>query len=327
MLRYAKGLKLVFIPSKEHCMVSFPCYSNSSKGVSLMQAMIGIALVGVACIMALQTLGGSVMGGFGSISAGLPGQAAVVPKMQDNAQSNSPAVGTPTVQVAGLNTGTQMGFTSNIASAVETVGANGTVNGLLENLKAQAAYFKSTGQISETQYTDLMSLVSQGYRMADAQKAVETAIANSGNDSAKFAAASVMFEGKSYTVDELREQFGVAPNYRIQGTMFENFLASKNSMTSTISDPKAKQVVTVLADQILSVSNAFEGSIGMSTLGYDSTTDTIFKHTASVDSLNELAANGIVSTSWDTPLPDLPSTFTKNNSSAICKVGQVDCKL
>ncbi|WP_303674225.1 hypothetical protein [Vampirovibrio chlorellavorus] len=155
-----------------------------------------------------------------------------------------------------------------LSTSILTAGANGTTHSLANTLKSIAQQLLEKGAISQSEFNTLIALSNQGHRIAEIQKAIETVALNSRRPS-EFSASMFEFNGKFYTLDGITSLIGydnasmdpnavtdplTDPTACPEIAAFQKLFASAER-TGALNDPVLRNVVQILSEQILSVSD------------------------------------------------------------------------
>lgn len=110
-----------------------------------------------------------------------------------------------------LSDGTKLylnSYPSNLGKMVETVGADGTTELLLENIHLIAKQLRDSGKISESEYNQLEALANRGHRLGEIERLITANAEGANLDNTKFKTAKVAFDGQEYTMFELARMLG-----------------------------------------------------------------------------------------------------------------------
>ena len=274
----------------------------SQKGTSVSEYGITLSAIAIVCIVAF-TFGGqaftNALNFFSNNTESKPADTKIITEAKPNTD-DKPLTGKQII----MDDGTKIlleNYSSNLTQSIETAGANGATEALLNHIESIAKQLASQGKITSEEYNQMMALVKQGQLIASAEKAVENAIKTSNYDQRVLSNTAVLFNGKSYTVAELTTQFGYTGPERgpaIVQPMLATFLNLQQKTLKGIQDPIVKQTVAMLSDQVASVANGYESSViyALSDGGSLKSTTQYTTDTNSPYMLTELYRQGIVST-------------------------------
>jgi hypothetical protein len=246
------------------------------QGQGLSEYGLVMALVCIACIGGLILLSKGVNT---SLSSMVPAREA--PRIANMPQSDLPTApqsgGTLSPQNSGLF---QLPAQSiqllhmNLSAQIQTAGANGTTEVYAQQLQYLANKLLHENQISQEQYSQLMALSNQGYRLAAIEKVMEDAVREANGDFSKLEDQKFMFEGKSYTIPDLYEMVGFqngAPDNPLStsslsraGSELASFLTLYDSINKTgllSTNPEARGTVNTAALMITSIAESVQHSL------------------------------------------------------------------
>jgi Flp pilus assembly pilin Flp len=145
-------------------------------------------------------------------------------------------------------------YPTDIKEAVHTLGANGTVHMLADNILAQANKSLAAGKITPEQYNNLISLSNQGHELAEMMQLVDTAVLTN---------QSITFQGKEYSIQEFGQIMGYVnttdPSQNLMKTPaigeVQDFITTYNALVQdgTLQDPENQKMVGDLVTQIVSI--------------------------------------------------------------------------
>lgn len=220
-----------------------------------------------------------------------------------------------TQQANGISISSNIAY-SDIATKVQTAGANGTTTLLANSIEQIGKEQLASGQIDEKQYNQLIALANQGYRLAAIQAAIETAVANTRKTGFLFKNVMVTVDGKTQPIIDWCRSIGFSAAYEKgllpdpltnpdhPGKELQQFLELYNQAQSSgaLSVPTIDSAVTTMSTQIATIS------------------DSVFF--AAVDILRSDITNTAFSSNMADRLLKLDaSTQTDQNSGKICTVG------
>lgn len=200
-----------------------------------------------------------------------------------------------------------------LATKVQTTGANGSTSVLAQQLAALAEKMLADGRIDEAQYNILMDLSNQGHKMAQTMGMLEDALRLAGGDAEKFKSMTFAVDGQTYNALELSRLIGFdgpVPEYFQEadilgggpgaGQQMTQFLDLYNQALASgaLNDPAIRATVDSASTQIANVSEATEHNIG------------------------QFAALGSINLNGPDDLAQLAgASITNMNSSKICTAG------
>lgn len=165
---------------------------------------------------------------------------------------------------------------SDLATKLQTTGANGSTSVLAQQLANAAQKLLDDGKISEEQYNILMQLSNQGHKMAETQGMIEDAVRMAGGDFNKFNNMKFNVDGQTYTGMELARMVGfdgpkpddfkeadILTTATGAGSQMSKFLDLYNQALSTgaLSDPDLRATVDSASTQIAGIGETTEDAI------------------------------------------------------------------
>jgi Flp pilus assembly pilin Flp len=179
-----------------------------SKGSSITEYTLPIALIAVAGIISLTAFGDSLQGIFASYGnkpnlAPTNKQAASAPSANESqtpSLSGAPETASETSPDIIDDKLAPPSFLSNISSAIDSTGANGTTEELASYLSQYVAQKLKEGKITESQANILQDLANEGHSLAAYQKALETAFVNKSQ--------TISYNGQSYSIEAFGKLIG-----------------------------------------------------------------------------------------------------------------------
>jgi len=245
---------------------------QKSQGHTLSEYGLVGALVAVAAIGSLALLGHSMQGQFQQISNAPNPIDILKPSAQPAVAASSAAKSGFTLPAASFNTvPTGISDYKEVASSVQTAGANGTTKILADGLIKTAKDELAAGKITETQSNLIIQLANQAYYMAEAEAAIEK-VANSsnarGND---FKDLPVIFKGQQTTLYDLYGELGFHQNYddglltdplnsmSLSGNIMKDFIKAyqRAKENGALNEATVKAMVDNYATQIATIGDAF----------------------------------------------------------------------
>lgn len=170
--------------------------THARKGTSMPENAVILGLLVLVSVLALSMTGTSIKGFYTSVASHFsnvfPGPDTPFNAVPDTIGSIGDPIGdTPGTRhlKVTLADGTILnlaGYPADLATAVETMGTDGTTKQYAQTIQALAEQLKAQGKIDETQYQSLMDLSNEGFSLADSQKKLALALADSGGDPTKY---------------------------------------------------------------------------------------------------------------------------------------------
>lgn len=172
---------------------------------------------------------------------------------------------------------------SDLATKIQTTGANGSTVILAQQLASVAEMLLAEGKITQDQYNVLMALSNQGHKMAETQGMIEDALRLAGGDFNKFNNMKFNVDGQTYTGMELARMVGfegpkpvdfqntnILETVSGSGSQMSKFLDLYNQALSTgaLSDPIVKATVDSASTQIASIGETTEDAIWQFSIDY-----------------------------------------------------------
>lgn len=186
------------------------------RGQSLTEYSIVFALVIIVAIASVVLMGRQGSDSLDKSNQALFGQGGNGNAVQLSgllSESNLNIPGASTVSVT-LNDGavlTLQNYPSNLSQAVETVGADGTTDLLVANLRSLAKQLKDGGKISEDQFNHLNNLANQGHSMASLQRSIEAAAHAAKGSKSDFLKTSLLFNNAQGSPNAISSLLVVGP--------------------------------------------------------------------------------------------------------------------
>lgn len=287
------------------------------QGQSLNEYALITALVVIVSIPAFTLFGRNVQNQFTSMNMVKSPTISILNPPSDKTAPSDPTAppSAVTPQAPGNTSFTNPSF-KEIASSVQTAGANGATNLLANSIEQIAKQQLADGKITQNQYNQLAALANQGHRLADMEALIETAAKDPKIPNNQLFDQDVMFEGKSTTLKNLFDNIGFTQKYSaglLSNPLESGPLASPETKvfidlynqaiaSGALSDPAASNQVKLLASQIATISDTL---VFAAQDREDSTISTSDVTQNMVSRLNSY--NG--------------SNITNENSKGICTVG------
>lgn len=284
----------------------------SHKGQSLTEYSLAIGTVALSSIFALLLLSNNMKSQYSSM----------IPAYGNTLAVTSPATLsvqpiTPSSPSANKNTAliTPVSSLADTQAQLEVTGANGTTKALLNDLQVQVQQWLASGKITDDQANTLTILANQGHQVAEAEKALEDAVAQG--------AEQISFKGNTYPVQQFAKQLGISPPdavWTLSPQYAEPLMAPFMNQYQTVlqsgalTDPDIKTYITSLSYQIVGIGDAFSWSFDrLSSSGSTPISST----TLSTD-----IAQTFLMDMQGTPLTKgAGSAQTHNNAAKICATG------
>ena len=302
--------------SRPHCRAP-------QAGNAIVEYVMPVAMILVLSIGAITAIGAALNGDFDSLKGNMQAKVSnasqqdQMHQLQKNAfqaaQASSTKAGGSGGAAGGSSAFSTAGLSpSDIAKVIQTAGANGATETLAQALDKYIAKLKADGTLTPDQLNTLTQLANAGHDMANAEKALQDAV-SSGQ-------STVTYNGKSYSVADFGNQFGMsngnsgvagmlAANANPQTAPFLNLYAQAQA-NGSLSDPAVKDQVGYLSQQITVLSQLAEGNIAQG----QSTTNQSYGYTT-VNSSG--AYMGITPSTGTSTI----SGATHGDSSGICGAG------
>lgn len=311
-----------------------------AKGSSTAEYILPIALISVACIIALTAFGSNLQGIFSSY--GTPNLAVKNSANENQAQSlaGSPETANITseksVEIA-EDILLPPSFMSNISSAIDASGANGTTEELASYLSKFIAQKLKEGKITESQANLLQDLANEGHSLAAYQKALETAFVNRSQ--------TVTYNGQNYSIEAFGKMIGGKTSKAMTiasvesnttstvGEKLQAFMSKyQQAMDSNaMIDPQIYAEVSALSSNIVTISaslgnrasDIFNTSQHVTLYKADGTL--VFDSDLKTGEQRQKFLNTVVSGDYSVLVPDSSASTSDNthlSSSAICAKGK-----
>lgn len=161
----------------------------------------------------------------------------------------------------------------NLATKLQTLGANGTTELLANQIAELAKSLYEQGEITEAQRNTLLTLANKGHEMAQVERMLEDYVAMAGENRQQFNNMKIEFQGKQYTPMELSKLIGIN---RVQPETIKDFFREARDTGSLLADfqslyleaekngsmqvPAIKSLVTSAASQIIITGELMEHS-------------------------------------------------------------------
>ncbi|MEB3287127.1 MAG: hypothetical protein VKJ04_06455 [Vampirovibrionales bacterium] len=279
-------------------------------GQSVMEMGLLVSLVALASIVSWTVLSGSLndafigMGQSSASSQTTPLVANIMspPASGDTSAPLSAQGDNLTLASEGGSSFDLGNYPADLSQSIETAGANGTTQLLLATLDKVISQAVARGELAPEEANQLKALSQQGHSIGNLIGTIET-IVDSGQNMASG-------EGPA-------NQIGFNPASGTEGEAIQKFRQLLSA--SDIQDPRLKQTVDVLANQIINIANGVEGAyfqVKQGTLLAGETFDIKVVHglserdqatgTNTQQSLGDLAASAVV----------------HHNANAICQAGK-----
>jgi hypothetical protein len=217
-------------------------------GQNLSEYVLAISLVVVLSLGGLSVLAQSQKGFLNNIYNMLAGggqavqaPAPVVPAPNKGNNNNGllantfnlPVKGSPQVQAAFEN----YKNTGSMEALVETAGASGTTNVLLESLINAASLQLQGGKISQASYDQIINLSNKGHRLADVQGLVEKTFAQCNGDLTCYKTAYVEYENFTHLLVNLDDMTANTHQYTEQASSMTTVNGGKLGATHMLLQP------------------------------------------------------------------------------------------
>jgi hypothetical protein len=176
--------------------------------------------------------------------------------------STVPSLEVDSIQTAAGNV-YQLPDTSSAAlnQQIITAGANGTTTLLSNQIESLAKQMLANGEITQDEYTSIAQLSNQGHKIAEIEKLLQDVLQL--KDPAKIRNASIPYDGKLYSIQELAGQIGYKaindknfwdPNSpsALLNTMYQQL------SNTALKDPKANATVKDLILKISAISDGVQ---------------------------------------------------------------------
>lgn len=190
-------------------------------------------------------------------------------------------------------------YPTDLAKAIETLGADGTTDLLAANLEALVRQLREQGKISDADANQLLALANQGHRLAKIQSLIGDKVSASGDDVNLFLNTPIEFDGKIYkngfelsrimamqsAVDNVdfdptleayyKERFTPFDTKTLSPGYFEKYgyggapelnhfvklFAQADQMTAVMKNPEINALVGKLSDQIVAIADSASDKI------------------------------------------------------------------
>lgn len=283
-----------------------------SQGQGLMEYSLLGGLLVVLGIGAAILLGNNVLEVFASMVASDSKTGMAVTA---KSTSSSTTTGTTSTSVAGitLSNGTYLSlpnYPADTAKAVVTTGVNGVTNMLATTIQDLSNQLQASGNLTPEQARQLIALANQGHKIAEIEKIVEDAVANSNNDPAAFLSTSLTHAGQTYASPlDLAERIGYNTPSETEYVATDNETSAFMDMyqqlvnSGALADPQVQAVIGELVNQINVVA--------------DSVNSHVYKIEDGIIPPADFQSH--VAADTDAAIPG--SLVTDGYSSAICTVG------
>ena len=154
------------------------------------------------------------------------------------------------------------------APPTQTAGTSGNTAEAYKQLKSLWAKAVEEGKMTEEEAANLDALAQQALKLAQIQKAIETAMHQVGSNNEQLLALQVQLDGKSYTVAQLAEMIGwkenntgqwnpLVPDGNANGTELNRLkeLYQQAEKGGALKDPAVKALVSQLTGQVANFSD------------------------------------------------------------------------
>jgi Flp pilus assembly pilin Flp len=244
-------------------------------GQSVSEYSLAAGLVVVLSITAMSFLGGQVSNVFTSMFSSGSSQVTATGNTNTNSNPGNNSAGNSFPMTITMSNGQQLtvNMPANLKDTVATSGVNGTTSALLADFKSVTEQMHISGDITEEQYSSLIALANQGYRIAEIEGLIEKT-ANTSANGYTFINTSVQFDGQAMTIWELHTLIGSAPavpgDYTTPLTTASesnletaNFIKLYNDALSSgaLSNPEMQAYVNLLATEIAYLSEVTEAAV------------------------------------------------------------------
>jgi hypothetical protein len=206
------------------------------------------------------------------------------------------------------------------AQRIQVAGTNGTTREMLGSFEKWIQEMRDAGEIDDAQANKLQKMANDGHYLADAEKALEDAIAQGQK--------TFLFNGKTYTPFEMAEAIGLNPDSSVGAWDLDPAYAKsvisplansyqQASLDGTLSDPAVKQKVSELIIQIAAASDALSWNVDVALKGGSPVAISQFNQTTA-DYFQKNVKGAVVKFPKGA---SSASGLTDNNSGQICKIG------
>jgi Flp pilus assembly pilin Flp len=249
---------------------------NRQPGITIAEySLIGIGVV-MTAILAITLLGGTVSQSFTNLGNSFSANASSSPSGSagsptgDGETTDPSAPTTPTTGAGGTGTisltttnGVQItldGFPQDIKAAVQSTGTNGTTFLAASQLTALSTQLQDSGVVDSTQAGRLADLANQGHRIAEIQKAIDSALASGATP-----ATEITIGGQTQSIDSWSDGLSAttcsgAPTCGVEVNSL-NYLLSLASQNGALDDPTVRFLVEYLTADIVYLSEPYDDAL------------------------------------------------------------------
>jgi Flp pilus assembly pilin Flp len=232
----------------------------------VMTAILAITLLGGTVSQSFTNLGNSFSGNAGSSPSGLVGSpTGSGGETTDPSTPTAPtagAGGTGTISLTTAN-GVQItmdGFPQDIKAAVQSTGTNGTTFLAASQLTTLTTQLQEAEVVDNAQASMLADLANQGHRIAEIQKAIDSALASGATP-----ATEITIGGQTQSIDSWSDGLSAttcsgAPTCGVEVNNL-NYLLSLASQNGALDDPTVRFLVEYLTADIVYLSEPYDDAL------------------------------------------------------------------
>ncbi len=240
-------------------------------GNSVAEYALAGCLIVVVCLGMILTFSGNLNKAFASLKEDMRAQKETTrTELIEQKQQKAGVLAT------GLNEAQRNLLDDDLATKIQTTGANGATELLASQMELTAQKMLAEGKINQQQYDGIMRLANQGHLMARMQGMVEDAVLMAGGDYNKFSNTSFTVDGTAYTAAELARNLGFYGVYPEELATIDilNFpdtwsptsdgfldIYADLKASGALNDPTIKATIDSAAVQILQMGEATESQM------------------------------------------------------------------
>jgi hypothetical protein len=220
---------------------------------------------------------------------------------------------TLTVDLGNGKTITVPNYPTNATQLIETAGTSGYTDQLMASISTFAQQLKDAGEITDTQFNALMALSNQGHKMGTIQKFLEDYV--SANPTTDPATQTVLYNGQSYLLEALIQTTG------------NNFGSWDGATKTYVFQPSTdlNAIMSVPRDGSSYENDAFidlyKAALSSGALNNASIKALVDNATYAVSAVGDSLEHNLLNRQFDQLDKNVASTFTHQNSQAICETG------
>lgn len=188
-------------------------------------------------------------------------QAKLIAAIKEFKEATDHKVSQVNTQFCNANTGSCTSIENSIDSkaAIETLGANGSINLMGDKFVLLGAQLLASGKIDEAQASIFNDLANQAYKLGSISGTIEQIAQNCNSDTSCFATTTVSYNGQQMTASQLSNLIGYKPTGNGDTTNnpeVDNLWNIYKNLPPTVwTDPALKETVTSLSLQVAQTTN------------------------------------------------------------------------